>query len=918
MTIKKIYNILIFLMFCMVANATHNRAGQITFRHISGLTYEFTLTTFTYVFSPADREYMEIYWGDNTYSRVARCNPGCGSNCDDYARTPNPGEILTNEDPTYRKNIYKACHEFPGHGTYFIQAWDANRNLGIENIPNSVGVIFGLQTIFRINPNVGHNNSPELRNYPIDKAAVGRRYVHNPSAVDADGDSLSYELAICLRENGIEIESYRHPETTNGPDSLYVHPTSGDFVWDAPTKAGYFNVAMRINEWRYGVKINSITRDMQIEVVDSKNKPPVFPTLKDTCVIAGEKISITFDVTDPDDDFIVVTASGAPFEVFDSPAEFSEISSEEGKTTVTFTWQTTYTHVRNQRYTVVFKAEDQNDEVKLVSFANYNITVIAPAVENFPAIAEKKEILLEWKKTECEHAAGYEIYRSIGSYDLELNPCETGIPSRYDYEKVGVVNGINNTKYNDNNNNMGLSPGIEYCYRIVSFFQDGAKSLPSEEYCASLLAGSPPLIRASVVNIDDKDGEIRVEWLEKPNIEKIKDKTGPIDNRFQYRLFYSEERDNFPTQTLYTSFFGNNDTVYLHKSNDTKNKFPHYYKVELWDTNDNTIIDEDFEIASTFYPILQESDKSVIITFGRYTPWVNNKYDIYRCECSGTDICIPEISPAYLIGDTNRETFIDNNEVKNGQRYCYRIVSAGYRFIDGVRYENDNWSHVACATPYDNVPPCTPELTGETFCDENRSNQLKWKFDNSCMYDVEKFIVYFSYNGDDLEEIAVIERDKSNPDADEYSYTDYGDNNFGLRVGYYYVTAVDSTGNESQKKLYNYFATPCSQYELPNVFTPNGDGINDIFKSFYPKDGILRTVNMQIFNRTGKIVFKTNDPDINWDGRDIDSKRFVSPGVYYYICELHEDWPLPTGPSITPFTGIIHVYTGKDAKPFDN
>ena len=51
-----------FLLFSL--HATHQRAGEITYKHISGLTYEFKLVTYTYTPSPADRPELEIVWGD--------------------------------------------------------------------------------------------------------------------------------------------------------------------------------------------------------------------------------------------------------------------------------------------------------------------------------------------------------------------------------------------------------------------------------------------------------------------------------------------------------------------------------------------------------------------------------------------------------------------------------------------------------------------------------------------------------------------------------------------------------------------------------------------------------------------------------------------------------------------------------------
>ncbi len=63
--------------------------------------------------------------------------------------------------------------------------------------------------------------------------------------------------------------------------------------------------------------------------------------------------------------------------------------------------------------------------------------------------------------------------------------------------------------------------------------------------------------------------------------------------------------------------------------------------------------------------------------------------------------------------------------------------------------------------------------------------------------------------------------------------------------------------------------------EIPNVFTPNGDGINDVFTPGKRK-GILK-MNTSIFNRWGKLIYETNDLQIAWEGKDF------ADGVYYWL-----------------------------------
>jgi gliding motility-associated-like protein len=79
-------------------------------------------------------------------------------------------------------------------------------------------------------------------------------------------------------------------------------------------------------------------------------------------------------------------------------------------------------------------------------------------------------------------------------------------------------------------------------------------------------------------------------------------------------------------------------------------------------------------------------------------------------------------------------------------------------------------------------------------------------------------------------------------------------------------------------------STPDGNSLLPNVFTPNGDGQNDYLK---PLEAVnlkcLGGLNIQIFNRWGKLVHSTPLLQLNWDGSF--QSQTLSPGVYFYTVE---------------------------------
>lgn len=66
---------------------------------------------------------------------------------------------------------------------------------------------------------------------------------------------------------------------------------------------------------------------------------------------------------------------------------------------------------------------------------------------------------------------------------------------------------------------------------------------------------------------------------------------------------------------------------------------------------------------------------------------------------------------------------------------------------------------------------------------------------------------------------------------------------------------------------------------IPNVFSPNGDGIND---EFYIATSGLNEYKLEIYDRWGVKLFESGDPDVRWDGRTTSGQQ-CSDGTYYFI-----------------------------------
>ncbi len=830
--------------------ATHQRAAEITYRHVTGLTYEVKIITYTYTPSPADRPFLDIYWGDGTASSLKRTQKvslpdNISRNVYEYQ--PETGAV-TNR------------HTYSSPGTYVLYMEDPNRNYGVVNIPNSVNVPMFVQTELIINPFLGYNNSPVLLNPPVDVGCVDEVFIHNPGAFDIDGDSLSYRLVNCKTTGGIDIPGFSQPSASN---SFSINAFTGDVIWDTPIMQGEYNIAFVVDEWRNGVKIGSVTRDMQIEILACNNNPPVISSVTDTCVTAGSTLTFTITAWDIDGDAVLLDATGGPFELAESPAEIDPDPASGNDTVSTvFTWTTNCNQVQNQPYQLFFKATDDGYPVSLVSYKNIFVTVVSPPPENLTAEAVGSTIRLNWERLGCEKAKGYRVYRRIGPSGFVPGNCQTGVPASTGYVLIHQNDDLNLTAYTDDDNGNGLIHGNQYCYLVTAWFLDGAESYASNEACANLKRDIPVITNVSNDSSSLALGRCFIAWSKPTELDTVQ-----IPGPYQYVLYRSE--NGIPGLVPIATLSGLNDTTFLDNGvNLNTGDGPLTYRVALESLTFGFVGNS--QAASSIHLLTSVTDQQVQLSFPVAVPWINDFYVIYRSE--GPSGSFDSVGVAF------EPSFADTGLV-NGLEYCYYVKSVGGYTATGFVDPIINFSQIRCAIPFDNQPPCPPELAVTTDC-EQAINNLQWTNPNLiCADDVLKYYIFFApLQGSDF-----ILIDSVSP-ADQTAYSHFNNGNI---TGCYAVTAVDSVGNVSEySNVVCIDNDTCSVYSLPNVFTPNSDGFNDKFTPF-PYTSVEK-VNMTIFNRWGKVVYETDDPDINWDGKHQGTNTLCSDGVYFFVCEVHE------------------------------
>lgn len=904
-----------FLLLAVIYSnmfATHNRAGEIRYRVVSYLTFQVTIITYTKASSTeADRDTLKLDWGDGTVEKVLRSNGPPGTN-----GVPQ-GIVLPGYDIKYNEYA-SGNHTYPGAlPFYIISMGDPNRIANIININGgaSVNIPFYIEDTLRIfNPAfVGLNNSPILLYPPIDFACVGDTFLHNPTAFDPDGDSLSYRLITPLAHSGVDVPNYQYPDLIGqGINNRFtINSITGEIIWATPQRVGTYNVAILVTEYRNGIMIGTVLRDMQIIVEDCNNTPPQIIEFADTCVVAGTTLRKTVTAYDRNANQTVrLTAQGGPFQLSNSPATFTNPSPANTVSGI-FEWHTNCSHIRRQFYEVVFKAMD-DFPTSLVDLKTWIIRVVAPPPENLQAQAQGARIMLTWNQPyACGNAAdfiGFSVWRREGSNPFTADTCVTGLAGR-GYTKI--ASNLTAFSYTDTNVNRGRL----YCYRILAefarrtqsgLFYNKVESLPSNESCAELKIDLPVIKNVSVTHTDPANGSIFVAWyrpIANPDNLDTSQLTGP----YAYKL-YRSAGFSMATPVEIASFshpfFGSlKDTTFNDTQLNTVDS-PYSYKVKFF-ANGEELGESD--AASSVYLTIAPKDNELNLKWEERVPWVNFRYVVFRQN---------KISLGWdTLAVVAEDTFADKG-LTNDSLYCYYVMSVGDYTSQELNDTLLNNSQQVCARPVDTVAPCPPVLTVTNNCrpdDDGKEgdpcslgpdafqDSLSWVNRLSgCEPEIYKYYVYYSEPGkDSFARIALIE----NPAVTTYVYS--SDTSL---AGCFAVTAVDSFGNESRYSNIE-CVDNCPCYRLPNVFTPNSDRHNDYFVPIKPYRFIGK-VDMKIYNRWGTLVYETSDPEIRWDGTDINNGKPLKEGVYYYVCTLYEIRVHGLQKNANVLSGFIHLIRG--------
>ncbi len=337
--------------------------SDLTYRCLGGNSYEITLSFYRDCAGIDADPTAEIFFQSSCFpasSFTISLIPGTGQEigpaCPNNTTTCNGGTFTG-----IQEFIYRGIINLPGP----CADWQFSYNLCCRN--NAItNILLPGQTQMYIYANLNNtitpcNNSPTFSNKPVPFACRGQQFCYNHGAYDADGDSLVYSLMTPFDSPGNPI-TYSNPWSATNPltssPAVTINPSTGDICM-TPTNLEITVMAVLVKEYRNGVLIGEVERDIQFTVIDCNNIVPTVTGINGTnsfsqTVCAGTQFCFNIssgDANSSQNTFIEWDYSipGATFTTYPGTRE-----------TATFCWTPTTSQINSNPYCFTVTVRDDN------------------------------------------------------------------------------------------------------------------------------------------------------------------------------------------------------------------------------------------------------------------------------------------------------------------------------------------------------------------------------------------------------------------------------------------------------------------------------------------------------------------------------------------------------------------------------
>jgi len=254
--------------------------------------------------------------------------------------------------------VYESVITLATPCTDYVATWTlCCRNAQISTISNPDNHNIYLETKLD-NTVTTCNSSPIFTNIPTARVCIGQDVGYNHGAIDLDGDSLVFSLVDCLEGPADAVDyatGYSGINPLLSSTGVTIDSGSGQISF-VPIAVQFGVICVRVEEFRNGVKIGEVTRDMQFGVTNCQNNIPEISDIYidgtstgsyefDACVDQAFCFDINFD--DQDNDIMNVTwNNGIP------TGAFSVAFNGSNNPIATFCWTPTTSDIGTHFFSV--------------------------------------------------------------------------------------------------------------------------------------------------------------------------------------------------------------------------------------------------------------------------------------------------------------------------------------------------------------------------------------------------------------------------------------------------------------------------------------------------------------------------------------------------------------------------------------
>ncbi|MBI2279681.1 MAG: gliding motility-associated C-terminal domain-containing protein [Bacteroidetes bacterium] len=361
--------------------ATHAQSADITYQCLGGNQYQIQVSFYRDCAGVAAPNTVSVNLSSASCSQNFNATlnkiPGTGIDVTQVCNTINT-QCNGGTYPGVQEYIYQSVVTLPAQCTDWVFSFSLccrNNAINTINTPGSENIYVEAELN---NLDFPCNSSPSFSNPPVSYPCIGQTSCFNHGAIDVDGDSLYYSLlppATSATTTVTYVAGYSATQPLISSPLISFNPNTGDICM-TPTLLEVTVLAVRVEEWRNGVFVGSVIRDIQLRTVLCNNTLPTVSGIDgtgqfSTTACVGSNLSFTIPSQDVDaGQTVTLTWNNAI-----SGATFT--SNNLQIPTATFSWTPTLTDVSTVPYCFTVQVKDNNCPLNGVQVYSFCITVSA-------------------------------------------------------------------------------------------------------------------------------------------------------------------------------------------------------------------------------------------------------------------------------------------------------------------------------------------------------------------------------------------------------------------------------------------------------------------------------------------------------------------------------------------------------------